>query len=127
MKASFVAAALAAAIVGTLWTLARASSPDMPADQMPAQPESPAKAERKVSISNFTFSPATLEVPAGTTLRWVNDDDVPHTVLGSDQGSVLRSPALDTSDSYSVVMSQPGTYRYFCSLHPHMTGTIVVK
>ena len=83
--------------------------------------------ERKVSISNFTFSPATLEVPVGTTLRWVNDDDVPHTVLGSDKGSVIRSPALDTSDGYSVVMSQPGTYHYFCSLHPHMTGTIIVK
>jgi plastocyanin len=83
--------------------------------------------EGKVSISNFTFSPATLEVPVGTTLRWVNDDDVPHTVLGSDKGSVIRSPALDTSDAYSVVLSQPGTYHYFCSLHPHMTGTIVVK
>lgn len=83
--------------------------------------------QRQVSISNFTFSPATLEVPAGTTLRWVNEDDVPHTVLGSDQGSVIRSPALDTSDAYSVVLSQPGTYHYFCSLHPHMTGTILVK
>ena len=127
MKASFVTAALAAAIVGTLWMVAHASPPEMPADQMPAASAAPAKAERKVSISNFTFSPAALEVPAGTTLRWVNDDDVPHTVLGSEKSSAIRSPALDTSDSYTVVLSQPGTYRYFCSLHPHMTGTIVVK
>ena len=119
MKASFMAAVVAAAIVGTLWAAAYASPPEIPAVAAPA--------EQKVSISNFTFSPATLEVPVGTTLRWVNDDDVPHTVLGSDQGSVIRSPALDTSDSYSLVMSQPGTYQYFCSLHPHMTGTIVVK
>jgi len=83
--------------------------------------------ERQISISNFTFAPATVEVPVGTTLRWVNDDDVPHTVLGSDKGSVIRSPALDTNDGYSVVLSQPGTYHYFCSLHPHMTGTVIVK
>jgi plastocyanin len=83
--------------------------------------------ERKVSISNFTFSPATLQVPAGTTVRWINEDDAPHTVLGSNKDSVIRSPALDTNDGYSVVLRQPGTYHYFCSLHPHMTGTLIVK
>jgi plastocyanin len=124
MKTSFIAAGLAAAIVGALCMVAHASPPEMPAS---ASSATPAKQERKVSISNFTFSPATLEVPAGTTLRWVNDDDVPHTVLGSDKGSVIRSPALDTNDGYALVLREPGTYHYFCSLHPHMTGTIVVK
>jgi plastocyanin len=81
----------------------------------------------KITIGNFTFSPATLDVPAGTPVVFVNEDDVPHTVFGSDKDSPLRSQALDTDDRYSVVLSHPGTYHYFCSLHPHMTGTIVVK
>lgn len=81
----------------------------------------------KVTIGNFTFSPTTLDVPAGTSLVFVNEDDVPHTVFGSDKDSPLRSPALDTDDKYRVVLTHPGTYHYFCSLHPHMTGTIVVK
>ncbi|HVY66816.1 MAG TPA: cupredoxin domain-containing protein [Gammaproteobacteria bacterium] len=80
-----------------------------------------------IHIGNFTFSPAVIEVPAGTSLTWVNEDDAPHTVVGSDRDSPLRSPALDTDDRYDIVLSRPGTYRYFCSLHPHMTGTIVVK
>ncbi|MEP7246878.1 MAG: cupredoxin family copper-binding protein [Gammaproteobacteria bacterium] len=82
---------------------------------------------RKITIGNFTFSPATLEVPVGTTLLWVNEDDVPHVVIGSDPGSPVKSPALDTDGQYSLLMDHPGTYRYFCSLHPHMTGTIIVK
>jgi Icc protein len=82
---------------------------------------------RKIAIGNFTFSPANLEVPAGTTLQWVNEDDVPHIVVGTDGGSPLKSPPLDTDGKYSVVLSRPGTYRYFCSLHPHMTGMVVVK
>jgi plastocyanin len=88
---------------------------------------SDARSPTKITIGNFTFSPATLDVPAGTSLVFVNEDDVPHTVFGSDKDSPLRSPAMDTDDKYSVVMAKPGTYHYFCSLHPHMTGTIVVK
>jgi plastocyanin len=80
-----------------------------------------------VRIGNFTFSPAVLEVPAGTSVTWVNDDDAPHAIVGSDRDSPLKSAALDTDDRYAVVMNRPGTYRYFCSLHPHMTGTVVVK
>lgn len=82
---------------------------------------------RKVSIGNFTFSPATLEVPVGTTVLWVNEDDVPHLVIGTDAGSPLKSPALDTDGRYTAVLDRPGTYHYFCSLHPHMTGMVVVK
>jgi plastocyanin len=80
----------------------------------------------KVSIGNFTFKPQTLQVAAGTTVSWVNEDDVPHTIVGSDPGSPLKSGALDTDASYSAVLDKPGTYPYFCSLHPHMTGTVVV-
>jgi plastocyanin len=58
---------------------------------------------------------------------FVNEDDVPHTVIGSDPGSPLRSPALDTDDKYTVAIDKPGTYSYFCSLHPHMTGSVIVK
>jgi 3',5'-cyclic-AMP phosphodiesterase len=89
--------------------------------------DAPPDSSRKITIGNFTFSPATLEVPAGTALLWENQDDVPHTVVGADKDSPLKSPALDTDDHYSVVLKQRGTYRYFCSLHPHMTGTVIVK
>ena len=56
----------------------------------------------------------------------MNEDDAPHTVLGSDPGSPLKSPALDTGDKYSAKLTQPGAYKYFCSLHPHMTGVVNV-
>jgi plastocyanin len=88
---------------------------------------STANAARTVSISNFTFAPAAVTVQAGQELTWMNDDDAPHTVLGSDPGSPLRSAALDTGDKYSVTLSRPGTYKYFCSLHPHMTGVVTVS
>lgn len=83
-------------------------------------------AARTISISNFKFAPAAITVQAGQELTWVNEDDAPHTVVGSDPGSPLKSPALDTNDKYAVTLKQPGTYRYFCSLHPHMTGTVSV-
>ena len=80
-----------------------------------------------VAIGNFTFEPNALTVRVGTEVSWRNDDDVPHTVVGTDQGSPLKSPPLDTNDSYSIKLTTPGRYTYFCSLHPHMTGTIVVE
>ena len=82
---------------------------------------------RAVTISNFTFAPATITVRAGEEVTWVNEDDAPHTVLGSDPGSPLKSPALDTGDKYAAKLTQPGTYEYFCSLHPHMTGVVGVS
>jgi Icc protein len=87
---------------------------------------SSAAALRPVSISNFTFAPAALTVRAGQEVTWVNEDDAPHTVVGADPGSPLKSPALDTGDKYSAQLTQPGTYKYFCSLHPHMTGVVTV-
>jgi plastocyanin len=79
-----------------------------------------------VKISNFTFEPASITVTAGTQIKWVNEDDVPHTVTGSDAGSPIHSGALDTDDSYTVTTDHVGTYQYFCAIHPHMVGTVIV-
>ena len=78
-----------------------------------------------VTIENFTFAAPTVTVPAGTTVTWTNNDDIPHTVRAVD-GS-FRSKAMDTADSYSFTFTKPGEYSYFCSLHPHMVGKVVVK
>jgi plastocyanin len=81
----------------------------------------------RVLIDNFTFNPATLTVTAGATVTWVNRDDVPHTATSSAKPRVFDSGALDTDERFSHVFDTPGTYAYFCSIHPHMTGQIVVK
>jgi plastocyanin len=60
-------------------------------------------------------------------LTWLNEDDAPHTVIGTDAGSPIKSQPLDTGEAYSIALTKPGTYRYFCSLHPHMTGTVIVE
>src|SRR5262245_24051998 len=85
----------------------------------------PARAEDvAVKIGNFTFGPQELKVKAGTMVTWINEDDIPHTVVSPNN---FRSKALDTEGSYSFTFTTPGTYKYFCSLHPHMTGTVVVE
>jgi plastocyanin len=81
-------------------------------------------AEIEVKIDNFTFNPKLITVKAGDTVTWVNGDDIPHTVTKT---GLFRSKALDTDDKFSYTFATPGTYPYFCSLHPHMTGTIVVE
>ena len=78
-----------------------------------------------VSIDNFTFNPQKLTVKAGTTVTWTNKDDIPHALAAVRKE--FRSKALDTDDSFSFTFTTPGSYDYFCSLHPHMTGTIVVE
>ena len=78
-----------------------------------------------VVVKNFSFSPATLHIRAGTTVTWKNTDEEPHTVV-SDSGT-FRSSALDEGDNFQVTFDRPGTYRFFCSVHPHMTGTIIVE
>jgi plastocyanin len=78
-----------------------------------------------VKIDNFTFEPQKLTVKAGTTVTWKNEDDIPHTVASATKA--FKSKALDTDDSFSFTFTTPGTYEYFCSLHPHMTATIVVE
>jgi len=78
-----------------------------------------------VTIDNFTFTPPELTVAVGTTVKWVNHDDIPHNVI--DKNKAFRSKALDTDDSYSFTFASAGTYDYFCGLHPHMQGKIIVK
>jgi amicyanin len=78
-----------------------------------------------VKIDNFAFAPPTLTVKAGTTVTWRNEDDIPHTITSS--ARVFKSKALDTDDSFSFTFNDAGSYEYFCSLHPHMKGTIVVE
>jgi plastocyanin len=79
----------------------------------------------EVKIDNFSFTPSTVSVPVGTQVHWINRDDIPHTVVSDDQA--FKSKALDTDDEFSFTFSKPGTYKYFCSLHPKMTATIVVQ
>jgi len=78
-----------------------------------------------VKIDNFTFAPQQITVKAGTTVIWTNGDDIPHTVTS--KTGVFKSKALDTGDSFSFTFTTPGTFPYFCALHPHMTGSIVVE
>ena len=79
-----------------------------------------------IVIRNFAFQPATLTVAAGSKVTWTNRDEEPHLVVSAG-AQFSASPALDTDDSYSTTLTKPGTYTYFCSIHPHMVGTIVVK
>ena len=79
-----------------------------------------------VGIDNFTFNPQTVTVKAGTTVTWTNKDDIPHGIAATNN-AFKRSQALDTDDSFSFTFTTPGTYQYFCYIHPHMTGTIVVE
>jgi plastocyanin len=91
---------------------------------LPAQ-SSAAPPPQQVKIDNFSFAPQQLTVAVGTTVVWVNNDDVPHTVVGSHQE--FRSKALDTNDQFSFTFTKAGTFNYFCSVHPMMTGKIVVQ
>lgn len=81
-------------------------------------------AETTVSIDNFTFTPQSITVKVGDTVTWTNRDDIPHVVVSAGK---FRSKALDTDNSFSFTFTKAGDYPYFCSLHPHMTGTIKVE
>jgi plastocyanin len=80
---------------------------------------------KEVTIDNFSFGPMELTIPAGTQVTWTNKDDVPHTVVSVDKK--FKSKALDTDDRFSFTFQNPGTYEYFCSVHPKMTAKIIVK
>lgn len=79
----------------------------------------------EVKIDNFSFGPATLTVAAGSTVTWTNRDDIPHTVVSDDK--VFKSNVLDTDEKFSYTFTKAGTYGYFCSIHPKMTGKVVVQ
>jgi plastocyanin len=86
----------------------------------------PAGAEdTQVMIDNFTFTPQRVTVKAGTTITWINHDDIPHAVASSTKA--FKSKVLDTDDKFSFTFTTAGSYEYFCSLHPHMTGMIFVE
>ena len=86
------------------------------------QPSAPGAA---VTIDNFSFGPETIKVPVGTTVTWTNRDDIPHTVVSTD--GVFKSKVRDTDEKFSYMFTKAGTYPYFCSVHPKMTGKVVVQ
>ena len=108
-------------LFGTAPTLRAATAPA-------AQVAKPAKEPAKpvaIDIDNFKFGIVSLEIAAGTTVTWTNRDDVPHTVVSLTK--VFKSPALDTGEQFSYTFKDAGTFEYYCSMHPRMTGKIVVK
>ena len=84
-----------------------------------------ASSETTVKIDNFSFTPADVTVPVGSSVKWINHDDIPHTVVSNDKA--FKSKALDTDEAFTFTFDKPGTYTYFCSIHPKMTGKIVVQ
>jgi amicyanin len=79
-----------------------------------------------IKIDNFSFTPATLTVPVGKTVTWINQDDVPHTVVSAD-GKGIKSPVLDTDQKFSYTFTKAGAYPYYCGIHPKMTGKVVAQ
>jgi plastocyanin len=90
-----------------------------------ADAPAPASATIRISVKEFMFAPMSLTVKAGATVTWTNLDEEPHSILS--ESGLFRSAALDTNDSFSYTFGTPGTYRYLCTLHPRMRGTIVVE
>ena len=90
-----------------------------------AAPQKTQSAE--VKIDNFSFGPADLTVSAGSTVTWTNRDDIPHTVVSSDDPKAFNSKVLDTDEKFSFTFTKAGTYSYFCSIHPKMTGKVIVQ
>ena len=91
----------------------------------PTKATAGANSATEVRVDNFTFGPETLTVPVNSTVTWVNKDDIPH-VIASNEG-LFKSKALDTDQSFSYTFTKPGTYPYYCSIHPKMVGKIVVQ
>ena len=87
--------------------------------------DQPSAASAAVKIDNFVFGPQTITVPVGTTVTWTNKDDIPHTAVSTD--GVFKSKVMDTDETFSYKFTKPGTYSYFCSVHPKMTGKVVVQ
>ena len=82
-------------------------------------------ANAAVKIDNFVFGPQTIKVPVGTTVTWTNSDDIPHTVVSID--GAFKSKPLDTDDKFTFTPAKPGTYKYYCSIHPKMTAELVAE
>jgi plastocyanin len=84
-----------------------------------------ASATATVTIDNFVFGPQTITVPVGATVTWTNRDDIPHTSVSTD--GVFKSKVLDTDEKFSYTFTKAGTYSYYCTIHPKMTGKVVVE
>jgi plastocyanin len=87
--------------------------------------DQPSTANAAVKIDNFSFGPQTITVPVGATVTWTNSDDIPHTAVSTD--SVFKSKVMDTDEKFSYTFTKAGTYPYYCSIHPKMTGKVVVQ
>ena len=109
-----------AAVVVIAMVLLSAGSPSITANT-----QKPAAATAEVKIDNFSFAPETLTVPVGTTVTWINRDDIPHTVVSTE--GVFKSKVRDTDEKFSYTFAKAGTYRYYCSMHPKMTGKVLVQ
>ena len=108
-----------------LMASALVTMPALRAQNAAAGQETKAPKPIAVDIDNFKFGIISADVAAGTTVTWTNRDDVPHTVVSLKK--VFKSPALDTGEHFSYTFTAAGTFDYYCSVHPRMTGTIVVK
>jgi plastocyanin len=115
-KNAWIAVLATPAVIATLLLLV--GSPSVKASNQPA-------ANAAVKIDNFVFGPQTLTVPVGTTVTWTNSDDIPHTSVSTE--GVFKSKVLDTDEKFSYKFDKPGTYPYYCTIHPKMTGTVVVQ
>lgn len=96
-----------------------------PAGTEPAGTEPPQGAADEVTIADFAFDPAEIEVAAGATITWTNEDSATHTVESDDE--TLMSDDLDNGATYEMTFDEPGTYQYACGIHPNMEGTVIVK
>ena len=118
MRRSVFISSLAATLVLGMGALGASQQRfDLSAQQKPETAE--------VKIDNFSFGPAALTVAVGTTVSWANRDDIPHTVVSTD--GVFKSKVLDTDEKFSFTFSKAGSYPYFCSIHPKMTGKVIVQ
>ena len=112
LKASALALALSLGSAGALAIASPAAAAAAPAGPT-------------IRIDNFVFGPEDLTVSVGTTVTWINEDDIPHTVVADDKS--FKSRVMDTDERFSFTFTKPGEYGYFCSLHPHMVGKVIVK
>ena len=115
-KNVWIAGLAALAMIATLMVV---GSPNVKANDQPSE------AATEVKIDNFVFGPQTITVPVGSTVTWINKDDIPHTTVSTD--GVFKSKVMDTDEKFSFKFTKAGTYSYFCSVHPKMTGKVVVQ
>jgi plastocyanin len=119
MKSKNVCVAILAATAVIAIVLLLAGSPIARASDQPSAPGA------EVKIDNFSFGPQTITVPVGATVTWTNHDDIPHTSVSTEGG--FKSKVMDTEEKFSYTFTKAGTYPYYCSIHPKMTGLVVVK